>query len=223
MKICTALAWITSVLLVLSVVNMMRNRQCSYQGAAHPDHVDTTIPQLPTKVTYHKETNTLIIDDAQEWLLQSQTADVKFMDGILKIVTLGRSSLKYAPYHYFYKIINSENINNTVLIIEKDQRDPYSISVQQYNVRNWDLELHQDPTQRLWKNSFRTSHHTSFHTDSFYRNNGNDTHGHLNCFGGYVANPTEIVSTAITETMFAVWVWSMILLLVNNILHKFHC
>lgn len=219
MRKSTALAWITSTLLVLSVANVLSNTQCRHKGPPHPVRVDPSIPHLPPKVTYYKDTNTLIIDDAQHWQLQSQSSDVKLLNWILKIVTLGYSWLEYAPYSHFHSLLRDQDLRNAVLIIEVNQRDFYVISVGMYKVGGRDLGKHLDPTQRQWESSVYNKHYKSFYTDSFYRVNEGDVSGHINCFGNHEASPAEIVSVAIIQSTFAVWSVSMIILLANNIQH----
>ena len=210
--------FIATAILFLSGCNMFYNTNCSYHDV-HPEHVDPSILVPPANVTYINATNTLIVDAAREWQLQSQVADVKFLDYILWVVALGSKNLVYAPYHDFQRIIDQDDLRNTVVTIEKSKWDRYGITViKQRMTKSCNLTQHYSPTALAVTGhqlnpcvSIYTSN-SAYQTDSYSLNSSGNLEGYRNCYGGTVASPAEIVSEAVFKAVMFLWVASVILM-----------
>lgn len=209
-------------LLFLATGHMFYNLSCSYHSV-HPKHVDPDIPVPPVNITYINATKTMIVDAAREWELQSQSADIKFLNKILWVVTLGSSNLVYAPYHEFHRILREEDLTNSMLIIEKSDGDSYSMEsiavIEQTMKEDCDLEWQYRPmvpavVGKDWRSSCVVSEsEIAYRTDSFYLNVSGNLNGHRNCHGGTVASPSEIVSQAVFTATMLVWIWMVIVML----------
>lgn len=201
-------------ILAIAIGNMVHNASTSYEDIIGPGKVDPSIPIPFANVTYLTHSNTLLVDNAREWLLQSQSSDIKILNAILWVVTASTSTLVYAPYHEYHTILRDYNLTNTIVLIEKNQRWAQdSISIVAYYVRN-ECNL----TELYNAGEVFQKHHWCAEriftryapTNGFFLNVNGDPYAYKNMFGGAVASAEEIISVAVFE---AVMVLSVLTLL----------
>ena len=234
--ICTVTA-VTAVLFLSLYVHLSHSN--IFHSGIHPEHVDPNIMVPPVNVTYIRETNTLIIDAAKEWELQSHTPYIRTLDYIVWVFSLGTSTLVYAPYSKFQEILARSNLNHTAVIIEVS--GPHISVIEKRASKDCDLEqsyisslpsgvlpapkivtstgsaqdvnlgTYYQHGSNLYKlfRCARYSGEVMYRTDSFNLKVDGNLEGYENYYGGSVANPAEIASSLVLKFISAVWFWTV--------------
>lgn len=209
----SVLVTVASIILVVFLANKNDNVMC-FNSDTDPD-----VPVFPTispDVTYFEKSNTLIVDDARWWQVldphSTENTKITILNWILWITTLGSSTLEYAPYYTFDKIITEDDMVDTAVMIGNSATGPHSLTVTKLVLSSYCHfeEDHHRLNISQWEKCLHSSSSYTFYTDAFYRNSNGDISGHHNCTGGITASPAEIVSDAMFT--FVLWWWVVMVL-----------
>jgi hypothetical protein len=184
------------ILMAMTVASgLLMYNEANFDYDRYRYHSDPTIPLPKAIIDYIPEKNIVIVDEAREWSNYFESSlQIHILKWVVKISTVGRGQLVYAPYFGFQTAIQDDCKEDCIVSIRFYKNKSQALLIQTQHVIDHCNLNHARVTGHVGHCKARLGNTQNYHVDSYYLDIGGNTKSYTNRSGSHCGSASEIAT-----------------------------